>query len=132
MTTAAPPNPYQAPQHALPLRESTGDDAPGGLSTLALCGMVVLAAVAMAGTVPGRTHGLGMITEGLLSDLRLERNDYATLNVVATLIGALFCWPCGWLLDRLGMRITSAAVLALLGVSTLGIAMTDSIPMLWL
>jgi MFS family permease len=132
MTTIAPPNPYQSPQHAPPLPESTGDSARSGLSTLALCGMVVLAAVAMAGTLPGRTHGLGLITEGLLTDLRLDRNNYATLNLVATLIGALFCWPCGWLLDRLGMRITSAAVLALLGVSTLGIAITDSIPMLWL
>src|SRR5215207_6724398 len=104
MTTIAPPNPYQSPQHAPPLPEATADSARGGLSRLTLCGMVVLAAVAMAGTLPGRTHGLGLITEGLLADVTMDRSDFATLNLVATLIGALFCWPCGWLLDRLGMR----------------------------
>jgi MFS family permease len=131
MTTAAPSNPYQSPAPAPALPEPAAAEAEGGLSTLALSGMVVLAAVAMAATLPGRTHGLGLITEGLLADVAMPRSDYATLNLVATLIGALFCWPCGWLLDRLGMRITSAAVLALLGISTLGIAATDSVPMLW-
>ena len=129
--TITSPNPYQSPPQA-PLPDSTGDSARGGLSTPALCGMVSLAAVAMAGTLPGRTHGLGLITEGLLADVTMERSDFATLNLVATLVGALFCWPCGWLLDRLGIRLTSAAVLTLLGISTLGVAATDSVPMLWI
>jgi hypothetical protein len=30
--------------------------------------MVVLAALAMVATLPGRTHGLGMITERMLAD----------------------------------------------------------------
>lgn len=93
-----------------------------GHSSLVVSGMIVLAAVAMVGTLPGRTHGLGLITEGLLSDLHLERADYARINLVATLIGAMFCWPWGWLLDRIGIRMTGAAVLLLLGVSTIGIA----------
>ncbi len=100
-------------------------------SNLVLAAMTVLAALAMVGTLPGRTHGLGLITEPMLKDIVLDRTSYAQLNLVATLIGAAFCWPCGWLLDRLGMRITSAAVIALLGLSTLGIAMTHGVPMLW-
>jgi MFS family permease len=132
MTTAAPPNPYQPPTIVPQLEKPAAMSPQQELSTPALIGMVFLAAVAMAATLPGRTHGLGLITEGLLAESGLDRNDYATLNLVATLVGALFCWPCGWLLDRLGMRLTSAGVVALLGVSTLGIAMTNSIPMLWL
>lgn len=104
---------------------------PGEISSWVLAGMTVLAAVAMVGTLPGRTHGLGLITEPMLKDLDLAKTDYAQLNLVATLIGAAFCWPCGWLLDKLGMRITSTAVVVLLGVSTLGIALTHSISMLW-
>lgn len=91
-----------------------------------LSGMIVLAALAMAGTLPGRTHGLGLITEGLLADLRLERADYAQINLVATLIGATFCWPCGWMLDRFGIRRTGAAVILLLGISTIGVAQSQS------
>ncbi len=106
--------------------------APDQLSNAALASMVALAAVAMAATLPGRTHGLGLITEGLLADLSLERSAYAQLNLVATLLGALFCWPCGWLIDRAGLRITSALVLLLLGIATLGVASTQSIPMLWI
>ena len=59
-----------------------------------------LAALAMVATLPGRTHGLGLITEPLLADLGLDRVGYAAVNLWATLLGALFCVPCGWLLDR--------------------------------
>jgi MFS family permease len=94
--------------------------------TWLLSGMIVLAAFAMVGTLPGRTHGLGLITEGLIADLNLERADFARMNLVATLIGALFCWPCGWLLDRFGIRLTGAAIILLLGISTVGIAQSHS------
>src|SRR4051812_46797941 len=97
--TALAPNPYQSPPQ---VDEPTAPlvAQPTGLATPALCLMVALAAVAMAGTLPGRTHGLGLITEGLLTDLALDRPEFARLNLFATLIGAAFCWPCGWLLDR--------------------------------
>jgi hypothetical protein len=62
---------------------------------------VALAALAMVGTLPGRTQGLGLITEPLLADLRIDRVSYAAINLWATLIGSLFCLPCGRLLDRL-------------------------------
>jgi MFS family permease len=77
---------------------------------------VVLAALLMAATLPGRTQGLGLITEPLLRDLGLDRVVYADINLWATLIGAAFCLPAGWLFDRLGLRLTTASILVLLGL----------------
>ena len=83
--------------------------------------IVVLAALAMIGTLPGRTHGLGMITERLLNDssLNLDRTRFGYMNLWATLIGAAFCFPAGWMLDRIGIRITATLVVGLLGVVVL-------------
>ncbi len=78
--------------------------------------MVVVAAVFMAATLPGRTHGLGLITKRLIEELDSSRLDFAQLNLWATLIGALFCVPCGWLIDRLGLRRVSLAVVTALGI----------------
>lgn len=84
---------------------------------LAPFAFAAVAAAAMVATLPGRTHGLGLITEPLLQDLRLDRVPYAVLNLWATLLGALFCIPCGWLLDRVGARaILSLTLLGLGGV----------------
>ena len=76
---------------------------------------LIIAAVAMVATLPGRTQGLGLITEPLIADLGIDRVTYATVNLWATLIGAAFCLPCGRLLDRLGSRIVLAGVLVALG-----------------
>jgi MFS family permease len=76
---------------------------------------VLLAALLMAATLPGRTQGLGLITEPLLRDLGLDRVVYADINLWATLLGAAFCLPAGWLFDRLGLRLTTASILVLLG-----------------
>ena len=88
--------------------------------------IVVLAALAMIGTLPGRTHGLGMITERLLSDttLNLDRTSFSMINLWATLIGAAFCIPAGWMLDRFGIRVVSTAVIALLGIVILTMTLT--------
>jgi hypothetical protein len=83
---------------------------------------VVAAAAAMVATLPGRTHGLGLITEPLLADLGIGRVPYAAVNFWATLLGAAFCLPAGWALDRLGVRSVLAAVL--LGLGAVTIAMT--------
>lgn len=83
---------------------------------------VGVAAAAMVATLPGRTHGLGLVTEPVLQDLSLDRVAYATLNLWATLIGAAFCLPIGWLLDRLGVRWVLAGVTAALGVVVLVMA----------
>src|SRR4051794_13490089 len=69
----------------------------------------------MVATLPGRTHGLGLVTEPLLADLGLGRVAFGALNFWATLIGAAFCLPAGWAIDRLGVRVVLAAVLVGLG-----------------
>jgi MFS family permease len=84
-------------------------------------GWVVLgvAALAMVGTLPGRTQGLGLITEPLLRDLSLSRVSYAQINLVATLVGALFCVGVGRLIDRVGSRIVLTITAASLGMTVL-------------
>jgi MFS family permease len=81
-----------------------------------------MAALLMVLTLPGRTHGLGLITEPLISDLRLDRVDFATINLWATLLGAAFCLPCGWLIDRLGARTVLLATTLGLGASVVAMA----------
>ncbi len=76
---------------------------------------VVLAAVLMLATLPGRTQGLGLITKPLMEDLGISGIDYANINFWATLIGSAFCLPAGWLLDRFGLRRTTTVILLLLG-----------------
>ncbi len=82
--------------------------------------IVALAALAMAGTLPGRTQGLGLVTEPLLADFQMDRVMFASINLWATLIGSLFCLPCGRLVDRFGARIVLTAVTAALGAVVLG------------
>jgi MFS family permease len=79
--------------------------------------IVVLGALAMAATLPGRTHGLALITESLIKDLRVDRLDFAWINVIATLIGASFCLPFGWAIDRFGLRLVTTFLLVATGAS---------------
>ena len=65
----------------------------------------------MVATLPGRTVGLGLITEQLLVDLGVTRSSYAELNLWATFLGALFLFGTGPALDR-SLRWTTTAVLA--------------------
>ena len=71
---------------------------------------VFVAALAMVGTLPGRTQGLGLITEPLLRDLQIDRVTFARINLWATLIGALFSVGVGRLIDRFGSRIVLTIV----------------------
>src|SRR5687767_1509069 len=87
---------------------------------------VAVAAAAMVATLPGRTHGLGLVTEPLLADLGLDRVGFATLNFWATVVGAAFCVPAGWLLDRLGVRWVLAGVLLALGAVVVGMSRVPS------
>src|ERR1051325_6639 len=64
----------------------------------------------MVGTLPGRTQGLGLITEPLLIDLQIDRVHFARINLWATLIGALFSIGVGRLIDRFGSRIVLTVV----------------------
>src|SRR5215218_5640396 len=84
-------------------------------------GWIVLgvAALAMVGTLPGRTQGLGLITEPLIRDLGLNRVGYAQINLAATLLGALFCLGIGSWIDRYGSRLVLPAVAVALGAVVL-------------
>ena len=73
----------------------------------------------MVGTLPGRTQGLGLITEPLLKDLQIDRVLFAHINLWATLIGALFCVGVGRLIDRFGSRSVLTAVSIMLGAVVL-------------
>lgn len=81
---------------------------------------IFVAALAMIMTVPGRTQGLGLITQKILTDptLQMEQTQFAWLNLIATLAGAAAAIPAGWLIDRLGTRLILIALLLLLGAST--------------
>jgi MFS family permease len=81
-------------------------------------GWVVLgvAALAMVGTLPGRTQGLGLITEPLLADLGVSRIAYAQINLVATLAGALFAFGVGSSIDSRGARLVVTVVVVSLGL----------------
>ena len=88
---------------------------------------LAIAALAMVGTLPGRTQGLGLITEPLLRDLHMDRVTYATVNLWATLIGAAFCLPYGRFLDRFGARIVLVLVALGLGLSTIAMRSVESV-----
>lgn len=73
----------------------------------------------MVGTLPGRTQGLGLITEPLLTSLQIDRVVFARINLWATLTGALFCLGVGRLIDRFGSRIVLTLVTLALAIVVL-------------
>jgi MFS family permease len=79
--------------------------------------VLLMASAAMVGTLPGRTQGLGLITEPLLADLDIGRVDYAQLNLWATLIGAAGAIGIGRFVDRFGSRAVLTGVAAALGAT---------------
>ena len=89
-----------------------------------------MAALAMVGTLPGRTQGLGLVTEPLLRDFGLDRVAYANINLWATLIGAAFNLPCGRLVDRYGARVVMTGLLLALGLTVLLMAGAGSLVVL--
>ncbi|WP_395751686.1 nitrate/nitrite transporter [Prosthecobacter sp.] len=72
---------------------------------------VIAGSFLMLATLPGRTQGLGLITEPLLKELQLSKASYAHINLWATLLGSLACLPVGWWLDRRGPRLATAVLL---------------------
>ena len=92
--------------------------------------VVGVAALAMVGTLPGRTQGLGLITEPLLRDLAVDRVRFAEINFVATLVGSLFCFGIGGLVDRHGSRIVLTALSLVLGVVVIGLSAVQGAAML--
>src|SRR5687767_1347440 len=88
---------------------------------------VFIAALAMVGTLPGRTQGLGLITEPLLRDLQIDRVYFARINLWATLIGALFSIGVGRLIDRFGSRIVLTVVAVSLAFVVLGMSAASNV-----
>ena len=82
--------------------------------------VVLTAAAAMVGTLPGRSQGLGLITEPLLTDFAdagLDRVRYAGINFWATLAGALGALGIGKMIDRAGARAVLTVVSLLLAAT---------------
>ena len=92
--------------------------------------VVGVAALAMVGTLPGRTQGLGLITEPLLRDLAVDRVRFAEINFVATLVGSVFCFGIGGLVDRHGSRIVLTVLSLVLGVVVVGLSAVQGASML--
>src|SRR5262245_25955212 len=92
--------------------------------------VMTVAALAMVATLPGRTQGLGLVTEPLLADFKLDRFTYATINLWATLIGALFSIGVGRFIDQIGSRFVITVVTIALGLVVVAMSSTTSV--LWL
>ena len=82
--------------------------------------VLIFAAVAMVATLPGRSVGIGLITEPLIADLGISRLDFARMNFWATILGALFNLICGITIDRFGVRAVVTSVLFVLSLVVLG------------
>jgi len=87
---------------------------------------VAVAALAMVATLPGRSQGLGMITEPLLADMHVSHVSFGQMNFAATVIGGAFCLACGPLIDWLGARIVLTLVSAALGATVLWMSRVHS------
>src|SRR5213083_1185222 len=88
--------------------------------------IVLVAAAAMVGTLPGRTQGLGLITEPLLADLHLDRVGYAELNFWATIVESAGAIGIGHLIDHLGSRAMATAVPLALGAVVCAMSRTHT------
>src|SRR4051812_1800410 len=88
--------------------------------------VVVVAALAMVGTFPGRSLGRGLITEPLLAELQLTRVAFGWITLWATLIGSAFSVACGPLVDRAGTRIVLTLNALLLGLAVLAMSRVES------
>jgi len=88
--------------------------------------IVIVAALAMVATFPGRSLGRGLITEKLLTDLTLDRVNFGFITLVATLIGSTFSLICGPLIDRLGTRIILTLNTFLLSIAVLAMSRVHS------
>jgi len=96
--------------------------------------MLVLAAFAMTATLPGRTHGLGLIAKPLTEDASLNINEvmFSTLNFWAIILGSACCLPIGWLIDRYGFRRVLAGVALSLGLCVLWMSQAVGIVVLFI
>src|SRR5436309_3428996 len=88
--------------------------------------VLLVAAAAMVGTLPGRTQGLGLITEPLLADLRISRVRFAELNFWATILGSVGAIGVGQAIDRHGSRAVLTFVTVALALVVCAMSQTSS------
>jgi len=88
--------------------------------------VLLVAAAAMVGTLPGRTQGLGLITEPLLADLRISRVRFAELNFWATMLGSAGAIGVGQAIDRFGSRVVLTLVTVALALVVCAMSRTWS------
>lgn len=88
---------------------------------------VVIAAIAMTSTLPGRTHGLGLVTESILADLAINAVTFARINFFAAVSGAVIAIPVGHWIDRWGVRRVLTLVTVLLGGSVLAMSYASQV-----
>jgi MFS family permease len=88
--------------------------------------VLLVAAAAMVGTLPGRTQGLGLITEPLLADLRISRVRFAELNFWATILGSVGAIGVGQAIDRYGSRVVLTVVTVALALVVCAMSQTAS------
>jgi MFS family permease len=89
--------------------------------------VLLVAAAAMVGTLPGRTQGLGLITEPLLADLRISRLSFAELNFWATMLGSVGAIGVGQAIDRFGSRVVLTLVTVALGLVVCAMSRASSL-----
>jgi MFS family permease len=96
-------------------------------SSAAAVAVIVSASLVMAATLPGRTHGLGLIRSRMLADFPgIDDSSLGVINLVATLLGSLFCVPCGWLIDRFGVRPVLATTMLALSATVVAMSEADN------
>lgn len=90
---------------------------------------VILAGIAMTATLPGRTHGLGLIAQPLTLDpgLGVDEALFGKLNFWAIILGSAMCIPVGRMIDRFGTRPLLAGVSLALGLSVLGMSYASGV-----
>ncbi len=104
-----------------PFKSPASIRTPSGYLAAAL--VLVAAALVMAATIPGRTQGLALITQRLIDDVPgLTKDSFSWINFWGTLIGGLFCLPCGWLLDRIAPKYFALVTIAALGGVTIAMS----------
>ena len=93
--------------------------------------ILAVASLAMVATLPGRTQGLGLVTESLLQDMHLDRVTFAQMNLWATLAGSLFCLGIGKTVDHLGSRLVLAVVALALGMTVVIMSRAGTVALLF-
>ncbi|MGC3972245.1 MAG: MFS transporter [Pirellulales bacterium] len=110
---------------------STAEKQIGGLSLPVAWTTIAIAAAAMVATLPGRTFGLGLVERQMSTELGLTELDVGHINLWATLIGALACFPAGRLIDQFGLRAVLFGTALGLGLVVRGLASIHSTQLLF-